>query len=345
MKKKAFSFLTAHLLIFTLIFFQISYEVVIASYQPARQKSAASAVSRTGDFSLGVALSAEGGPGREVMDIDVAANARSLVVGLGGLSLIQNPDGVSLRVLDPQGQAAESVVKPLQVDKTLESQMNSWAKNVIGKEKVSADLLTEAKVNELMTKYPFDAQLKNRAQAVINSVQTTPNLGVFGRDEKGAVRNVVIFNPSPGKWKVEIDAKPNAKPFQAIAASVPRGGMPANLELAGRAIVDRLNRELPRFQRRAIKWGCNKCCWCENLVGFGICFAIATYICTGGYVTAAILLSAAFWKMGGMAISYVALSLWLASKVPAPPNSVWDVIQGWIMDSLIKYACKLARCC
>lgn len=345
MRKKALYVFAAHLLIFTLIFFQVSYEVVMASHQPAREKPTASAVSRTGDFSLGVALSPEGGAGNEVMDIDVAGNARSLVVGLGGLSLVQNPDGVTLRVLDPQGRAAESVVRPLQVDKALESQMNSWARNVIGKEKFSADLLTEAKINELITKYPFNPELKNRAQAVISAVQTTPNLGVIGRDEKGVVRNVVIFNPTPGKWKVEVNAKPNAKPFQAIATSVPRAGMPQNIEPAGREIVDRLNRKLPSFQKRSIKWGCNKCCWCENLVGFGICFAIATYICTGGYVTAAILLSAAFWKMGGMAISYVALSLFLASKVPTPPNSVWDVIQGWIMDSLIRYACKLARCC
>jgi hypothetical protein len=329
----------------TFLFLHVSYELVMASAQrePGR-KNVSSAVTKAGSFSMGVALSPEGGQGKEVMKIAVDSGAKSLVVGMGGMALREASEGVVLDVRNPQGRPAEQVIKTVAIDSSMESQMRDWAAKVKNQSGVDPAQLTEAKVNELINKYPLAPALKGQLNAFTQKLAHTPNAGLVAKDRSGKVISMVILNPTPGEWTVEVNSNPNSKPFQVVASAVPRDGIPANIDSIGRGIVDKLNKDFPRHERK-VRWGCNKCCWCQNLAGFGICMAIATAIVAGGLWAAGGILTAALLKTAALYVSQYALYLWLAWKVPAPPGSIWDIMYGGIMDGLVKYACQLARCC
>jgi hypothetical protein len=332
-------------LIGAFLFLHVSYEIVTATSQKRPGKrNVSSATASSGAFAVGVALSPDGGQGRAVMKLAVASGAKSLVVGIGGMSLREAPQGAALNVRNPQGRPAEQVIKRISIDKGMESQMKKWAAKVKGQSRLNPAQLTEAKVNEMINKHPLAPALKSQLNAFTQKLAQTPNAGLIAKDRSGKVISMVILNPTPGQWTVEVNSSSNAKPYQVVASAIPRSGIPTNIDSIGRGIVDRLNKTFPRHQRRD-RWGCNKCCWCQNLAGFGICVAIASAIVAGGLWAAGGILTAALLKTAGLYVSQYALYLWLAWKVPAPPGSIWDIIYGGIMDGLVNYACRLARCC
>lgn len=343
MRKLFLSKPTAYLLIFSFIFFQVSFELIWAANQPQPEaKKVASAVTKSAGLALGIAMSPGGGQGKEMMSIDVSPGSRSLVVGIGGATLQQEPEGAVISVKDPQGRPVDQVVRKISVDKGLEGQLKTWAKNVLSQERISGDQITTAKADALLKKYPLAQGLQQKIDNHAKMLQTTPNLGVVAKDKTGKVRSIVILNPTPGKWSVEVNSQPNSRPFQVVAAGIPRDGLPSNVDAIGRPLVDKFNRDFPRH-KQIRRWGCNRCCWCMNTISLGVAFALATYLVAGGVFSASVLLSVAFWKTAGVKIAYYTLYYFISDKMPA--TSVWDYILGWIKETLIRYACRIARYC